>query len=421
MRIAVIGAGAAGLVTARELQREGLAPVLFEQASRLGGTWIYGAQSPLYASLRTNLPRDLMAFDDFPFVDQGGGDPRRFPGHAEVLRYLEAFARAASLGPRSRMRAIVDEVSPRDADDQPWTAGTRQPVSSWHIRWHDPGAPHVDTFDAIAICNGHYSEPSMPEIPGLPTFAGRVVHSCTYRDPQPFAGKTVALLGAKSSGIDLSIELAEVARRVILCGRGLARADRLGPRHNLDHRPAIASVHAHGLRLVDGSEETDVDALVLCTGYRYRFPFLDPAAGLLDDPCDQRPFPLHLDLISAYAETLAFVGLPFQIVPFPLFERQARLWARVLSAKVALPDAPTRLREARERDAHFAAAGVPLRHRMRLGPAQFAYNADLSRLAGDPPPARFREPLNRIVAEARRRDPANYRDTPFLSAIELGS
>lgn len=425
MRVAVIGAGAAGLVTARELRREGLTPVVLEQTGRPGGTWVYDARSEgvhgsLYASLRTNLPRDLMAFDDLPFEDLG--DPRRFPGHAEVLRYLDHFERTFDLAPCIRPDHTVTEVSPRDHDDAPWRAGAARPPhacpNAWRVRWTSPSGPGEDRFDAVAVCNGHYHAPRIPALPGLPAFAGAVTHSHAYREPTPFAGLTVALLGAKSSGIDLSLELATVARRVILCGRGLARADGLGPGGRLCHRPAITSLGPHALHLVDDTTETGIDALILCTGYRYVVPFLDPAAALLE-PDDRRPFPLWLDLVSAHASTLALVGLPFQVVPFPLMHRQARLWARALAGRVALPGAAERLALANLRDARFAAAGVPLRHRLRYGAAQWPYTAYLARLAGDPPPPAWREPLNRIVAEARRGDPGGYRDRAFPTASDL--
>jgi len=84
--VAVIGAGAAGLVVARELLREGHRVVVYEQDPGLGGVWRYdpeqeedplgvseqrrvsgGVHSSMYSSLRTNLPRELMSFTDFPF------------------------------------------------------------------------------------------------------------------------------------------------------------------------------------------------------------------------------------------------------------------------------------------------------------------------------------------------------------------
>ena len=86
--VAVIGAGAAGLVAARELMRHGHRVTVFEQSQRVGGVWVYapeteadplGQRGPrihgsLYASLLTNLPRDLMACTDYTFDSSGGGD-----------------------------------------------------------------------------------------------------------------------------------------------------------------------------------------------------------------------------------------------------------------------------------------------------------------------------------------------------------
>ena len=101
---AVIGAGAAGLVAAKELRAEGHQVHIFEQGSSVGGVWAYvdevdadplGAtatqrvvHSSMYQSLRTNLPREIMGFVDFPFDPDFLGpystDPRRFCGHREV-------------------------------------------------------------------------------------------------------------------------------------------------------------------------------------------------------------------------------------------------------------------------------------------------------------------------------------------------
>jgi hypothetical protein len=69
-----------GLVSARELLREGHDVTVMEQSGGVGGQWLYdprsdggaplgvaGAQSSIYASLRLNTPRESMGFSDFPF------------------------------------------------------------------------------------------------------------------------------------------------------------------------------------------------------------------------------------------------------------------------------------------------------------------------------------------------------------------
>ena len=167
LNVAVIGAGAAGLVAARELLREGHSVVAFERENRLGGTWVYNpttesdpigldpsrtvAQSSLYASLRTNLPRETMGFRDYPFA-ASTRDPRRFPGHGEVLEYLNDFASEFGLTELVRLGTEVKRVALEGG--------------KWRVRSRCGGDLLDEIYDAVVVCNGHYSEPRIAEIPG---------------------------------------------------------------------------------------------------------------------------------------------------------------------------------------------------------------------------------------------------------------
>lgn len=80
----------------------------------------------------------------------------------------------------------------------------------------------------MVACSGHYSEPRTPlllrsdarvlgpddKLRGADVFPGRLMHSHNYRRPKEFAGKTVMLLGASSSGADICHEVAEHACQV---------------------------------------------------------------------------------------------------------------------------------------------------------------------------------------------------------------
>jgi cation diffusion facilitator CzcD-associated flavoprotein CzcO len=172
LRLAVVGAGAAGLAAARELRREGHAPVVFERAAAVGGTWLYTPPAPaaatdplgaaathssLYASLRTNLPREVMGFLDFPFSAASSVvDARRFPGHQEVLRYLEDFARRFDLYGLVRFETEVVGVRRE--------AGGRWAVTSRKLG--GKGEQDEEVYDAVVVCNGHYTEPRIASIPG---------------------------------------------------------------------------------------------------------------------------------------------------------------------------------------------------------------------------------------------------------------
>ena len=179
-KVAVIGAGAAGLAAAKELLREGHAVTVFEQNSRVGGLWVYdpdreeedllGANparkrvhSSVYASLRTNLMREVMSYTDFPFLPTGldGRDDRRFPGHAEVAAYLHDFALCFGLLDVIQLCTIVEHVEfcKRGGVEMVWTVKTRRTDVS------DGGVSEAE-FDAVVVCNGHYAEPRLADSPG---------------------------------------------------------------------------------------------------------------------------------------------------------------------------------------------------------------------------------------------------------------
>jgi len=170
--VAVIGAGATGLVAARELRREGHRVVVFERGDQVGGTWVYTPEvesdpvgldpnrsvvhSSLYDSLRTNLPRESMGFRDYPFRkrEEKGRDSRRFPGHREVLMYLQDFAAHFEIDELVRFGTEVVFAG--------LVEGGKWRVTS-ALRNSDP----VDEiYDAVIVCNGHYVRPRLPHIPG---------------------------------------------------------------------------------------------------------------------------------------------------------------------------------------------------------------------------------------------------------------
>lgn len=66
------------------------------------------------------------------------------------------------------------------------------------------------------IFSRHYFDPYIPTITGIESFPGLILHSHAYRKPDEFSGKTVLILGAASSGIDIGIDLCEQATRVYL-------------------------------------------------------------------------------------------------------------------------------------------------------------------------------------------------------------
>ena len=404
MRVAVIGAGAAGLVTAHELGVEGHRVTVFEQSRHLGGLWNYTdaveddplGQRPsrrihgsLYASMRVNLPRDLMAFDGYTFDDAGGGrdDWPRYPHHPRVLEYLRRFATDTGVGDLVRLDHPVRKVVRGDG-------------------WLVDG----ERFDAVAVCNGHFSEPRLPELPGLAEFPGVALHSHNYRRPDALAGKRLVVLGSSVSGGDLSSELAEVAE-VFFSGRLFVNRPPLAEQEGRIRRcPPLAYFEGADVVLTNGERIREVDAVLFCTGYWYRFPFL---ASELVSVGDNWVKGLYRQVVAVEAPSLAFIGLPFRIVPFPVFQRQARWWARSLAGSFPLPDLNHRWRDHCEEVARLRSVGVAERHFHRLEDAQIDYMNRLAEQCGDRGVPDWFAALWREHNANARRHPKDYRDRPL--------
>jgi hypothetical protein len=381
--VAVIGAGAAGLVTARELLRAGHTVQVFEKASDVGGVWQYqepaednllgSTDSPIhtsmYASLRTNLPRDLMAFLDYTFDSAGGGDDAwpRFPHHTMVKEYLQRFARDFDLLPHIHFDTAV--VSLRRID------------SAWQLVASEDSETQTFSFDAVAVCNGHYAKPYVPEIDGMSDFPGVLLHSHNYRHPEPFAGQTVALLGVSVSGTDIHHELADVAEHVYLCGYPFNNPENQRDKGNISYRPAIQSMRADGrLVFIDGALSEPIDSFMFCTGYHFSFPFIGDELVTVDDNYVQ---PLYQHLLHIGQPTLAFIGIPIRVIPFPLFEMQARWFAKHLNGDVVLPPQAEMKRMNEAAIGPLRSAGKP-QHFHVLGDAQSNYYNALARQCEEP-------------------------------------
>lgn len=497
------------MVAAREVAREGHNPTVYEQSAELGGVWAYTGEvectdlreqhaskrvhSSMYAGLRTNLPREVMSYLDFPF-DAGqaragfGGDPRTFPGHAEVLAYLKAFAEAYGLERYVRYNTAVQSVErvqqqQQQQGEDPDALGVEKSRGSSELPWPtwrvttaqvDATAPsianggsssehatsmgsnarpssgssagpatHASTdhrsggsgsgscstvqYDAVMICNGHYSDPLLPGVEGMEAFTGRQLHSHNYRRPQGFKGGRVLVVGAANSGIDISREVAEHAAEVIWCARSWKDPDALsdprpvGLRKNIWRRPMLARLSAdQSAELEDGTVVQGVDAVIYATGYKYAFPFLrDGDLRQLIGQDSRTVHPVYQHVFPAcVAPSLAFIGLPWEVVPFPLFEMQSKWIARVFSGRAQLPSMDAMLLDAERYAAERQASGFPRRHLHRMGPLQWEYLAWIGKQLGEQPLPSWRRPYYEATSGLKQQDVERYRDLRYDPGME---
>ncbi|WP_422741677.1 flavin-containing monooxygenase [Micromonospora sp. WMMD754] len=379
-RVAVVGAGAAGLATLKALGDAGVPAVAFETADTLGGLWVYGAPgSPAYRTLHLNTSRGRTEFADHPMP----GDWPDYPDHTRVAGYLGDYADRFGLRDAVRLRHTVDRVT---------AAG-----DGWRVHATGPDGPVTVDVEAVVVANGHNRVPNRPApYPG--ECAAQQMHSHDYRGPEQLAGRRVLVVGGGNSAMDIAVDASYAATRTLLSlRRGVwvvpkyllgrpsdtlngALARRLpwrlrqrisqsmlsatvgpparyglpAPEHGFlqDHptlsdtllsrlthgdvqaRPGIARFAGDRVEFTDGRVD-EVDLVLWCTGYRVEVPFLDPA--LLGDGADR--LPLYRHVFHLDAPGLAFVGLMQSTgAAFPLVEAQARLVAARLAGTWAPPE-----------------------------------------------------------------------------------
>ena len=320
MHVLVVGAGASGLCSAKHAleifeKEETLKVTVVEKTQNVGGIWS-SSDSPVYTNLHTNLPKELMAFPEFPFPPS----EKSFVHHDKMASYLEAYAREYELQKHIRLGWEVVKVAPEKVDDG-------------KIRWHvgmmevTTGSKKYELADLLMICSGvREHSPRVPE--SSTKFTGDQMHSSEYRqaDDPRFMGKTVMLAGGGPSGLDIASELSDVAQKVILSrGRG-----GLPVNGNLANKIEMVG----GIKSIDGnivivegqSKPLTIDCIIWCTGYDKNIPFLEVDCGIRVIEEGHVVDPLYMHVINIEHPTMAILHLNTGNVPFPHMEMQAKFF-----------------------------------------------------------------------------------------------
>ncbi|KAI0471893.1 FAD/NAD(P)-binding domain-containing protein [Xylariaceae sp. FL0804] len=372
--------------------------------------------SPMYDDLNTNIPHTLMRYSDLPFPEGCKIFPSRqvvqeyLVQYAQEVRHLIRFSTQVTDVQLREISAAPASSSGSDSDSSlspgPNSGGYRR--DQWDVETRDliSGAVERTTYDAVVVATGHYTTPSVPvpvPVPaasssfrpdddvddadamtttmvGLEAFArahpGVVSHSKFYRSPEAYRGRRVVVVGAGPSGLDIAAQIARAcAPPLLLSARTPAAPEVLAHiGHGIEQvgqivrfLPEERGVEVRGCGDSDDDSLrriTDVDAILFCTGYLYSFPFLRGLSGpgapneppLITD--GQRVHGVARHFLHMEHPTLVFSALPMKIIPFPLAEAQAAVFARLWSGRLPLPSRAELAQMQREDAAR--APGFPL-------------------------------------------------------------
>ncbi|KAH3675710.1 hypothetical protein WICPIJ_009297 [Wickerhamomyces pijperi] len=359
--IAVIGGGpcGAGLTKALVGERAFNRIQVFERRPKTGGLWNYTPlktctnikravpsidpsvriqkvevkgekffESPVYKYLDANVPKDLMAYNGYPFPE----DNPLFPTHHQILKYIENYSKDIE-----ELISFNTEVVSVEHNKQ---------TSKWEVisKNLQTEVETVDQFDAVAVATGQYEHPLIPDAEGLAhwneTLPGTIIHAKSYDDPQQFKDikGEILIVGNSASGADIAYQLSTKLQRTVYKS---VRSENLMPAGKdnriidvgdlLRFEPETKTVY-----FKDGKSLSNVDKVIFATGYLKTLPFLKGAeTDMITD--GQKLHHLYKHLIYYPNPTLAIVGIPRFVLPTRLSETQGCWLSKLWSGRLTLP------------------------------------------------------------------------------------
>src|SRR3954447_883479 len=174
----IVGSGFAGLGAAIQLKKSGRQDfVVLERAADVGGVW----RDNSYPGCRCDVPSHLYSFSFALNPDWTAS----FSPQPEIQSYLQRTARDFGIVSHIRLRTELLDAQWSDADQR------------WHITTNNGDL----VARVLVLGTGGLSQPSLPALPGLATFAGTTFHSANWNWDHDLTGRRVAVVGTGASSI----------------------------------------------------------------------------------------------------------------------------------------------------------------------------------------------------------------------------
>lgn len=192
-RVVIIGAGVAGIAAAHTFMRAGLTDVtICEKGTDVGGVWHWNR----YPGLTCDVPSQLYQFGFAPKADWS----HVWASGEEIQRYHRDVVDRDGLNDWLRLGTEVTDAV-YDDESATWTVTT--------------AAGEVLHADFVVCATGVLHHPYVPDIDGLDSFAGPVVHTARWDPGLETGGSRVAVIGSGSTGVQIVSALQPEASRLL--------------------------------------------------------------------------------------------------------------------------------------------------------------------------------------------------------------
>ena len=204
MKIGIVGAGFAGIASAKVLTEFGHKVQVFEKENDVGGVW---SVTRRYPGLGTQNVRSTYAMSDFPYPK---GTPE-WPSGEQVQQYIEAYAKKFNVFNKISFNTEV-------------TLAKQSSNGYWSVEISKDGKKSAEDFDYLIVANGIFSDPFIPEWRGADAFkaaGGKIMHTVDFHNLEDVRGKNVVVIGYGKSSCDAANATVGTAKKTTIVARHL--------------------------------------------------------------------------------------------------------------------------------------------------------------------------------------------------------
>lgn len=349
LRIGIIGAGPSGLAQLRafeSLEREGKAVpeiVCFEKQSNWGGLWNYTWRTgvgkygepihgSMYKYLWSNGPKECLEFSDYSFDEHFKKPISSYPPRPVLFDYIEGRVKKSGVRKHIRFNTAARWVS-FDETTQQFSVVLDDLVNN---------RTYTEIFDYLIVASGHYSTPNMPYFKGLEDFPGAVMHAHDFRGADQFKDMDILLVGSSYSAEDIGVQCYKHGANSVTLSY---RSTPIGVKwpKSIREVPILDYLENDVAHFSNGTQQR-FDAIIMCTGYQHKFPFLPDNMRLKTNNCIY-PDQLYKGVVYNELPRLIYLGMQDQYYTFNMFDAQAWLARDIMMGKLNLPAIGERTRD----------------------------------------------------------------------------
>ncbi|XP_047308976.1 probable indole-3-pyruvate monooxygenase YUCCA10 [Impatiens glandulifera] len=189
-KVIIVGAGPSGLAMAASLNILSIPNVILERDNCFAPLW----QNKTYDRLKLHVAKSFCELPHMPY-------PKSYPTYVsrkELVQYLDHYINHFKITPRyNRFVESADYVE-------------FESTKKWNIKARNINSEEMEEYscDFLIVATGENGDAFIPNVEGLETFVGEVIHTTQYKSGERYAGKNVLVVGSGNSGMQIALDLA---------------------------------------------------------------------------------------------------------------------------------------------------------------------------------------------------------------------